>query len=771
MFPAFPSAAPRGAVVMIVAAAAAFAAPTARAVQPFVIKDIRVEGLQRTEAGTVFASLPFRVGDTYTDEKGAAALRALFATGLFKDVRIEIEGPVAVVIVEERAVIAKVDFTGTREFDRDTLIKALKDIGVGEGQPFDKALADRAEQELKRQYLTRSLYGAEVTTTITPLERNRVNVAFTVTEGEPAKIGEIRILGSKVFSESTLLGLLEQTTTGWLTWYTKSDRYSRTKLNADLETIRSYYLNRGYLEFSIESTQVTISPDKQSINIAVTVKEGQPYTVTGVKLEGELLGRDEEFKRLVAVRPGQTYRDDAVSATKRAFTDYLGTFGYAFARVDSRPEIDKTTGQVQVTLTVDPGRRVYVRRMLVSGNTRTRDEVIRREFRQFEGAWYDGTRIKFSRDRVERLGYFKEVTVDTNEVPGAPDQVDVTIAVTERPTGNVMVGAGYSSQQGISFTGSIREENVLGSGSYLGLEVNTAKTGRALSVSTVNPYYTVDGVSRGIDVFYRTSKPYNSFGDVYEFATYGGSLRFGVPFSELDTVFFGLGVEKTHISTNAGIPLMYKLQVLEQGNNSLAIPMTIGWQNEQRDSIISPTAGKYQRVNLEMSALGDARYARASLQWQQFFPITNKFSWMFNAQLDWGMGLGGRKYPIFKNYYAGGLGSVRVFEANSLGPVDLTGSNIGGNLRANVNAELYIPVPGAGNDKSFRLFTFVDAGNVWDTKSPLYKVSLDSIRVSAGIGISWMSPMGPLKLSMGKPIRKEAKDRIEKFQFQVGTAF
>ena len=757
--------------VLSLALAAALQAGNAWAVDPFVLKDIRVEGVQRTDPGTVFASLPFRVGDTYNDEKGAAALRALFATGLFKDVRINIDGDVLVVVIDERPVIAAVSFVGLKEFDTEALTKSLKDIGIGEGKPFDKALADRAEQELKRQYLTRSLYGAEVTTTITPLERNRVNVAFTVTEGEPAKIGEIRILGSKVFSESTLLGLLEQTTTGWLTWYTKSDRYSRTKLNADLETIRSYYLNRGYLEFSIESTQVTISPDKQSINIAVTVKEGQPYTVTGVKLEGELLGRDEEFKRLVAVRPGQTYRDDAVSATKRAFTDYLGTFGYAFARVDSRPEIDKTTGQVQVTLTVDPGRRVYVRRMLVSGNTRTRDEVIRREFRQFEGAWYDGTRIKFSRDRVERLGYFKEVTVDTNEVPGAPDQVDVTIAVTERPTGNVMVGAGYSSQQGISFTGSIREENVLGSGSYLGLEVNTAKTGRALSVSTVNPYYTVDGVSRGIDVFYRTSKPYNSFGDVYEFATYGGSLRFGVPFSELDTVFFGLGVEKTHISTNAGIPLMYRLQVLEQGNNSLAIPMTIGWQNEQRDSIISPTAGKYQRVNLEMSALGDARYARASLQWQQFFPITNKFSWMFNAQLDWGMGLGGRKYPIFKNYYAGGLGSVRVFEANSLGPVDLTGSNIGGNLRANVNAELYIPVPGAGNDKSFRLFTFVDAGNVWDTKSPLYKVSLDSIRVSAGIGISWMSPMGPLKLSMGKPIRKEAKDRIEKFQFQVGTAF
>ena len=757
--------------ILSLALVAALQSGAAWAVDPFVLKDIRVEGLQRTDPGTVFASLPFRIGDTYNDEKGAAALRALFATGLFKDVRIQIDGNSAVVVIEERPIIANVSFVGLKEFDTEALTKSLKDVGIGEGKPFDKALADRAEQELKRQYLTRSLYGAEVSTTITPLERNRVNVSFTVTEGEPAKIGEIRILGSKVFSEGTLLGLFEQTTSGWLTWYTKTDRYSRAKLNADLETLRSYYLNRGYLEFAVTSTQVTISPDKQSISIAITVKEGQPYTVTAVKLEGEFLGREDDFKKLIALKPGEPYRGEAVAQTTRAFTDLYGTFGYAFARIESRPDIDRATGQVVVTFVAEPQRRVYVRRVLVSGNTRTRDEVIRREFRQFESAWYDGARIKASRDRVERLGYFKDVNIDTTEVPGAPDQVDVTLTVTERPTGNIMVGAGYSSAQRLSLSGSIKQENVFGSGNYLGIEVNTAKTGRALVLSTVDPYFTVDGVSRALDLFYRTTKPLNTLGEEYELISHGASIRFGVPFSELDTVFFGVGYERTSISISAGLPNSYFLYRNNFGQSSISIPLTVGWQRDDRDSVISPSAGSYKRVNLELSPAGDAKYARANFQYQQYIAITNKFSLGLNGELGWGSGIGGKNYPIFKNFYAGGLGSVRVFESNSLGPVDVTGSYSGGNLRANVNAELYVPVPGAGNDKTFRLFGFVDAGNVWDTKNPNDPVNWDSVRASAGIGLSWLSPMGPLKMSYGSPIRKKRTDRIERFQFQIGTAF
>ena len=473
--------------VLSLALAAALQAGSAWAVEPFVLKDIRVEGLQRSDAGTVFASLPFRIGDTYNDEKGAAALRALFATGLFKDVRIDIDDGVVVVIVEERPVIAAIDFVGLKEFEKDTLVKSLKDFGIGEGLPFDKALADRAEQELKRQYLTRSLYGAEVVTTVTPQERNRVNVTFTITEGTAAKIKELRIVGNKAFSEGTLKGLFDLNDGGWLNWYTKADRYSRSKLNADLETLRSYYLNRGYLEFNVDSTQVAISPDKQDITITINLTEGQPYTVTSVKLEGDFLGKEEDFKTLVKIKPGEPYRAEAVTETTKEFGDRFGLFGYAFARIDARPEIDRANGRVALTLVADPSRRVYVRRINVAGNTRTRDEVIRREFRQFEGAWYDGQRIKASRDRVDRLGFFESVEIDTVEVPGAPDQVDVVLTVKERSTGNITFGAGYSSQTKVTLTGSVRQDNFLGSGRSVEMELNTSSLGRAVVLGMADP--------------------------------------------------------------------------------------------------------------------------------------------------------------------------------------------------------------------------------------------------------------------------------------------
>ena len=750
------------------ALAAALQAGSAWAVEPFVLKDIRVEGLQRTDAGTVFAALPFRVGDTYSDEKGAAALRALFATGLFKDVRIELEGDVAVVIVDERAVIANVEFVGIKEFDKDALTKSLKDVGIGEGQPFDKALADRAEQELKRQYLTRSLYGAEVVTTVTPLERNRVNVLFTVNEGEAAQIKEVRILGSSAFSESTLKGLMDLTTGGWLTWYTKSDRYSRAKLNADLEKIRAYYLNRGYLEFNVESTQVTISPDKQSISITITVKEGIPYTVTAVKLEGDYLGKEDEFRTLVKIKPGEPYRAEDVAETTRLFAERFGSFGYAFARTEPRTDIDRATGQVVVTLQGEPRRRVYVRRMNVAGNTRTRDEVVRREFRQFESSWYDSQKIKLSRDRVDRLGYFSAVNVDSEEVPGSPDQVDVTMNVTEKPTGNLLIGAGFSSAEKLSLTASIKQENVFGSGNYLGLELNTSKYNRTLVLSTVDPYFTIDGVSRAFDAYYRTTRPLNSQGEEYQLVTPGVSVRFGVPFSEYDTVFFGIGFERTEIRGATALPNNYFLYREQFGSVSSTVPLTIGWSRDQRDSSLVPTSGRYTRVNVDAGIAGDARYLRTNAQVQQYLPLSPRFSLGLNAEVGIGKGYGGRPYPIFKNFFGGGLGTVRAFDQGSLGPVDVTGANIGGTRRFNANAELYLPVPGSGNDRTLRWFTYLDAGNVWGENE---KVELNSLRASAGIGLSWVSPVGPLKLSYGTPIRKQPGDRIQRLQFQIGTAF
>ncbi len=755
--------------VFCIALAAALQAGSAWAVEPFVLKDIRVEGLQRSDAGTVFASLPFRIGDTYTDDKGAAALRALFATGLYKDVRIDVDAGVVVVIVEERPVIAAIEFVGLKEFDKDALTKSLKDFGIGEGQPFDKALADRAEQELKRQYLTRSLYGAEVVTTVSPQERNRVNLSFTVTEGSASKISEIRINGNKAFSEGTLKDLFDLNDGAWLNFYTKADRYSRAKLDADLETLRAYYLDRGYLEFTIESTQIAISPDKQDITATINVKEGQLYTVTAVKLEGEYLGKEEDFKTLVAIKPGQPYRAESVTQTTRAMTDRFGTFGYAFAKVEARPDIDRALGQVVLTIVAEPQRRVYVRRINVSGNTRTRDEVVRREFRQFESSWYDGRKIKLSRDRVDRLGYFSEVTVDSNEVPGTQDQVDLTIAVKEKQTGNLLLGAGFSSAEKLSLNASIKQDNVFGSGNYLGIELNTSKFSRTLVLSTVDPYFTIDGISRAIDIAYRTQRPLNSQGEEYKLVTPSATVRFGVPFSEYDTVFFGIGVERTEIKGTA-LPNNYFLYTEQFGTVSNSVPVTVGWARDSRDSALVPNDGRLMRFNLDWGIAGDSRYLRTNTQFQQYFPLSKKYTFGINAELGWGKGLSGRPYPIFKNFYGGGLGggTVRGFEQNSLGPVDVTGAFIGGNRRLNINAELYLPVPGTGNDRTLRLFTYFDAGNVW---GELEKVRFGDLRSSVGVGLSWVSPVGPLKISYGTPINKRPEDRIQRLQFQIGTAF
>lgn len=738
------------------------------AVEPFQLTDIRVEGLQRTEAGTVFASLPFRIGDNYTDEKGVAALRALFATGLFKDVRIQIAGSVVVVVIEERPIISGIDFVGNKEFEKDALVKALKDFGVGEGQPFDNALADRAEQELKRQYLTRSLYGVEITTKVTSQDRNRVNVTFNVVEGAAARIREIRILGSSAFSEKELKSLLELDETGLLSFYTKSDRYSRTKLNADLETLKAWYLNRGFLEFNVESTQIAISPDKQDISITINIREGQPYTVTEVTLKGEYLGKEEEFKSLVTIKPGQLYQAEDVAATTKAFTDKFGTFGYAFARVDARPEIDRVNGRVAVVLQGDPQRRVYVRHINVAGNTKTRDEVVRREFRQFESSWYDGPKIKLSRDRVDRLGFFSDVSVDNAEVPGTSDQVDLTVSIKEKPTGNIMLGAGFSSAEKVSFTASVKQENVFGTGNFLGIEFNTSKAMQTISVSTVDPYFTDDGISRAVDVFYRTAKPINSQGENYKLVTPGGSIRFGVPFSEYDTVFFGIGLERTEIRGSNNLPDTYFRYREQFGSKSTAIPLTIGWTRDGRDSALVPTTGRFMRVNIDASVLADQRYVRADVQLQQYFTPMRRVTLGINAEAGYGRGLSNKPFPIFKNFFGGGLGTVRGFDQGSLGQVDNLGAYLGGNRRLNVNTELYLPFPGTGNDRTLRWFAYFDVGNVWAVHD---SINYNSLRASVGIGFSWISPMGPIKISWGEPVKYTSTDRIQRLQFQLGTAF
>jgi outer membrane protein insertion porin family len=756
-------------------ASAIVASLPAWAVEPFKLRDIRLEGLQRVEPGTVFASLPFRVGDQYSDDRGSAAIRALFGLGLFSDVRLQVSGDVLVVIVEERPTVADVSFSGVKEFDNDMLRKALREIGVTEGRPFDKALADRAEQELKRQYLNRSMYAVQVTTTITPLERNRVNVNFSVAEGDIAKIKEIRIVGNKVFSESTLRDLFDLDTGGWMSWYTKADRYSRTKLNADLETLRSYYLTRGYLDFRIESTQVAIQPGKDDMSITINVSEGNRFVVSAVRLDGDYLGKDEAFKGLVAIRTGQAYNSEDVAKTTKAFTDYFGSFGYAFARVDAVPEVDRSNNRVALVLKAQPSRRAYVRRINLEGNHRTRDEVIRREFRQLESSWYDSDRIKASRDRVDRLGFFTQVAIDTVEVPDSPDQVDLTVNVVEKPTGNLSLGAGYSQAEGISLVAGIQQENVFGSGNYLGLNVNTSRFNRQLMVSTTDPYFTPDGVSRTFDAYYRTTRPYTAQAGDYQLVNPGVSVRFGVPFTESDTVYFGLGLEQTRIEPGNGMPQAWQDEINTFGRQITSVPVTVGWGRDRRDSALVPTEGRLQRVNGELGVTGDARYAKLSYQLQQYIPLSKKYTLAFNAEAGYGRGLSDKPFPLFKNFYGGGLGSVRGFQQGTLGETTtIIGGTpgalayVGGSKKLLLNTEFIAPFPGTGNDRTLRMFGFFDVGNVFAENDP---VTADELRASAGFGISWISPLGPLRIAYAKPVRKQASDKLQSLQFQIGTSF
>jgi len=754
--------------------AAWLAIGSAFAAEPFKIADIRVEGLQRVEDGTIFASLPFRVGETCSDDKGSLAIRSLFGLSLFKDVRIEIDGGVVVVVVQERPSVADISFTGLKEFKPDALTRMLKDIGLGEGRPYDKAIEERAVQIIKSQYGTRGMYGVEIVTTATPLPRNRVNLNFGVVEGAVATIKAIRIVGSQAFAERDLLDLLNLDSGNWMSWYTKSDRYDKTKLNADLETLRSHYLTKGYLDFKVESTQVAISPDKQAIDIVINISEGRPYAVSEVRLEGNYLSREAEFLTQMTVKAGEAYNESSVSETLDGFSRLFGDFGYAFARIEPKNIVDSDSQRVVVVLQASPGQRAYVRRIEVQGNLRTRDEVIRREMRQAEASWYDGRLIRLSRDRIDRLGYFTSVAIQNREVPDAPDQVDLVLSVVERPTGNLSIGAGFGDAEGLSLVAGIEQENVFGSGQSVRFNINTSSFNRTLQLSTTDPFYTNDGVSRTYDVSYTTNKPLDTQGGSYEIVRKRANINFGVPISELDRIFVGAGVESTSI-TNGNSDAQREF-VSEFGSPATGVPLTLGWSRDSRDSFLAPTEGRYQRINTEVSVAGDTRYIKADYQFQQYWPLTKRYTFAMNTEVGYGKGLGGKSFPLLKNYYGGGLGSVRGFEQGTLGgtspsTTDSRTQSVGGSRSLLLNTELIAPFPGVGNDRTLRMFAFVDVGNVYCTASATVNCASNALRASSGFGISWLSPVGPLRLAYTTPIKKEVTDRTQKIQFQIGTAF
>ncbi len=750
--------------------------------QAHVIKDIRLEGIVRTEAGTVFSHLPIRVGDTYTTELGIEAMRSLYASGMFRDVQLDMDGNVLVVRVQERPTVAGIHTTGITEFDKDGVEKSLRDVGLAEGVIFDRSVLERATQELRRQYLTRGHYAVEIKTTVTPVERNRVRINLDVDEGSVSKIQTIRFVGNTVYSYGTLRDEMQLGTPNWLSWYTKRDQYSREKLQGDLESIKALYNNNGYLDFKIDSTQVSISPDKSQIFITINIDEGKKYKIKDIHLSGDMLGLEPEFEEMIDIKPGSVYNASEVNELSKKFVNRLSALGYAFAKATPETMVDpENNDQVTVVYLIDPGKRVYVRKVNITGNTRTRDEVIRREIRQYEASWFDSDKVAVSRDRIDRLGFFETVTAEPEPVTGSPDEVDLEVKVKERPTGSISIGAGYSTSEGIILSGGFAQNNAFGTGNSLEVQVNTSKSTRVYSISYTQPYITTTGISQNFEIYdRRIDLDELDITDDVVYETRGLGVSYGIPISENDQIFLGGKYEMTNVKLGANAPNRYREYVDDYGKNPKTVALTLGWSRDSRDNVLAPTRGRYQKLFGEISLpVLDLKYYRATYQFQQYVPVTKNVTFAFNTELGYGDGYGGEPYPFFKNFYGGGIGSVRGYETSSLGPRDSDGDASGGNRKFNFSLELLTPIPGA--DRTLRVFTFLDGGWVWGRKA-IYnpdgttryqkdKISLGDLRYAFGVGLAWISPMGPLKLSFAIPIRKRKGDETERFQFQIGTGF
>ncbi|CAG0968990.1 Outer membrane protein assembly factor BamA [Methylophilaceae bacterium] len=752
-------------------------ASSAFAIEPFVVQDIRVEGIQRTEPGTIFNYLPVRVGETMDDEKATQAIKALYGTGFFKDVRIEADNGILVVLVQERSAIAQISFDGNKSFPSDKMKEGLKQIGLSEGLIFDRSMLDRAEQEIKRQYLAQGKYAATVKTVVSPLERNRVAIRFDIEEGAVSKIRSINIVGNKDFDDGVLLEQFKLTTPNWLSWWNKDDQYSKQKLTADLEALRSFYMNQGYLEFNVDSTQVSITPDKRDIYITVNITEGSKYKVSEIKLAGEMLLPEEEARSLITVEPGEFFNRQKVTESSKAISDRLGNDGYAFSNVNAVPAVNKENHTVEFTFFVDPGRRVYVRRINLTGNTRTRDEVLRREMRQLESAWYGADKITRSKQRLERLQFFEDVNVETPAVPGTTDQVDLNINVTEKSTGSVQFGAGLSSSEGVIFGVTVNQNNFLGTGNRVSAQVNTGDVNTTYSLSYTDPYFTPDGISRGFDVYRRDVDTSSLSTASYKSSSYGLGVRFGMPLNERDSVSAGLTFDNTEIELDDSSPRRFQLYCGSANNNGCSnnsLLLSLGWAHDTRDNVLFPNSGVLQRITSEIGLPGlDLEYYKLEYKHSWFRPLSTNVTLMLNGEIGYGDSYGDKDFPFFKNFYVGGVNSVRGFETSAIGPreIDPTDGDdfaVGGTKRILGNAELYFPIPGMKDSKQLRLSTFLDAGSVYGTND---SIDFDQLRFSTGLGISWYSPFGPIKLVFAKALKKEDGDKTQVLQFQLGTQF
>lgn len=741
------------------------------AVETFKVEDIRVEGLQRISAGTVFNYLPISVGDLFNEARSAEAIRELFKTGFFKDIRLERDGNTLVVIVVERPAIGSIVIKGNKDIGTDDLNKELKKIGLSEGEVYNQQVLDKVEQELLRAYFSRGKYGVKIDVNVTPLTRNRVGVEIAISEGKVSKIKQINIVGNDAYSDEELLDLFELGTTNLLSLYTKNDQYAKQKLSADLERLKSYYLDRGYINFSIDSTQVSITPDKKGIYVTVNVTEGAVYTLDKVKLAGDLIVAPEELIKLVQVGPGEIFSRKRATETQKAISDRLGEEGYTFANVNMVPDINENAKTVVMTFFVDPGKRVYVRRINMQGNTKTRDEVLRREMRQMESSWAATSKIERSKTRLDRLGYFEEVNVETQPVPGTSDQIDVNYSVVEKPSGNLSAGLGFSQGQGLILNANVSQDNVFGTGKRIDFSFNNSSVSTLYRIGYFNPYYTLDGVSRGFDISYRSTDADRANNSRYSTDAFDAGMNFGIPVSEFDRLQFNVDFRHTKLKTSndpSETPEEIFRFIREEGENFNTFPLALGWSRNSLDRAVFATSGGQQGLSALATVPGsDLEYYKITYRQQHNFPLAKDLTLRLNGEIAYGDGYGDTdELPFFEHFFAGGTGSVRGFDDNTLGPRDSLDDPFGGSTKLVASAELSFPVPFAKESKSLRMGTFFDMGNVFDDT-----LDIGDLRYSVGLSGKWLSPFGAVVVSVGVPLNKEDEDEVQNFQFSFGSGF
>lgn len=773
-----------------------FAARPVHAMEAFVVEDIRLQGLQRVSAGTVFNQLPVNVGDVLDSIGVRELIRSLFRSGFFNDIRMARDGGVLVVTLVERPAIESIEIDGNKAIPTDALLEGLGQQGLREGEIFKQATLERVGLELERQYVAQGRYGAAINTNVEELPRNRVAISIDIEEGKTSGIRHINVVGATVFDEAALLDELELKHPSLLSFYKNDDKYSREKLSGDLEKLEAYYKDRGYVEFAITSTQVSITPKRDQVYITLNVEEGEKFTVNEVNLIGELNDvRKEDLERLLIVSPGQTFSQARVTATEERLTNALGNSGYTFASATGVPRV-QDDGTVDVEFFVDAGKRAYVRRISFSGNKVTRDEVMRREMRQMEGGWASTSQIELSKVRLERLGYFKGVNVETPEVAGTDDQVDVEFTLEEQPSGSISATLGYAQGWGLTLGANYSENNVLGTGNSLTVGASYSEYQKAVNFSYFNPYYTLDGISRGFNIFLR-NLDYDAR-NIASFSTdaMGAGINFGFPIGETQRINFGALVEYTDITEGAFPAQEISAYLAVNGNKSLNYKFNLGWRSSTLNRGVFPTRGRSQSLSAEIAVPGsDLQFYKVVYDGQMYLPITRSWTLRLRTELGYGDGYGSTELiPFFEHFYAGGFGSVRGFRNSTLGPrttpptEDADGNPIppgffrpegdpyGGNLLVEAGAEIIFPMPFIKDGRQFRPVVFVDAGNVFQTECFDFSVNcfgfdVDEFRYSVGASLTWLAGLGPMTFSYAFVFNDSEIDRVEQFQFELGRTF